>query len=161
MGGHMCIYMHKHIYTIQIFLPGIGQMYMYSYLVTWWLSDRWKQFFLQQIVVSTVPWWVLAYPILLHTWALWQAASYCPWRECFECLFPRSTKASCCYGSRPTDISSHVHHGYPAARSIHPAVLCKGHDEATNNGLPIAFTMYSTFNVTLKFYTFQLLLCLT
>ena len=62
MGGHMCIYMHKHIYTIQIFLPGIGQMYMYSYLVTWWLSDRWKQFFLQQIVVSTVPWWVRAYP---------------------------------------------------------------------------------------------------
>lgn len=37
-------------------------MYMYSFLVTWRLSDRWKQFFLQQIVVSKVPWWALTYP---------------------------------------------------------------------------------------------------
>lgn len=50
--------------------PGIGQKNMCSFLVTWWLSDQWKRFFLQQIVVSMVPWWVLAYPILLHTWAL-------------------------------------------------------------------------------------------
>lgn len=47
---------------IQIFLPGIGQMYMCSFLVTQWLSDRWKRFSLQQIVVSMVPWWALTYP---------------------------------------------------------------------------------------------------
>lgn len=50
--------------------PGTDQMYMCSYLVTWWLSDRWKLFFLQQKVVSMVPWWALTYPILLHTWVL-------------------------------------------------------------------------------------------
>lgn len=43
-------------------LPGIGQMDMSSFLVTWQLSDRQKQFFLQQIVVSVVPWQVLTYP---------------------------------------------------------------------------------------------------
>lgn len=59
--------------------------------------------------------------------------------QCFGCLFPRSTKASCCYGSRPTDISSHMHRGYPVAQSTHPAVPCKGHDENTNKGLLNSF----------------------
>lgn len=59
MCGYTCINIFIHI---QIFLPGTDQMYMCSYLVTWWLSDRWKLFFLQQKVVSMVPWWALTYP---------------------------------------------------------------------------------------------------
>lgn len=58
----MCRHIHKISIHIQIFLPGIGQMYTCSFLVTWWLSDQWKQFFLQQIMVSMVPWWVPTYP---------------------------------------------------------------------------------------------------
>lgn len=50
--------------------PGTDQMYMCSSPVTWWLSGQWKRFFLQQTVVSMVPWWALTYPVLLHTWAL-------------------------------------------------------------------------------------------
>lgn len=59
---YVCVYMHKCSIHVQIFLPGTGQMYMCSFLVTRCLSDQWKQFFLQQRVVSVVPWWALTYP---------------------------------------------------------------------------------------------------
>lgn len=83
--------------------------------------------------------------------------------QCFGCLFPGSIKVSCCYGSHPTDISSHVHHGRPVVRSTHPAVPCKGRNtmKPPTMGYSVVFTMNSTFKVTIKYYTFQLILCLT
>lgn len=42
--------------------------------------------------------------------------------QCFLCRFPKSREAFCCYGSHPTGISVHKHHGYPEALPTHQVV---------------------------------------
>lgn len=78
--------------------------------------------------------------------------------QCFLCRCPRSTKAFCCCGSRPTGISVRRHHGCPAAPSTHPSVPytthCKSSYRQESQFSSLEYLLWLLLQVTS--YTFQL-----